>query len=163
MVLFCGQCCVCRKRLSCPRCRSELIDSAWVVIVPGQKCMKKKDSKETAPRSWLSCCWLTKKTQTEAWREFRLKKSVTSLKTVVKHLCQKQIILLQIFNQFFSLSSVNISEVAQLWPNVSIHISTLLSHCYFFVFLVYRSLLFPSTSPLISHHYLGLWAVVPEL
>ena len=28
---------VCRKRLSSPRCRSELIDSAWVVIVPGQK------------------------------------------------------------------------------------------------------------------------------
>ena len=33
---------MCRKRLSCPRCRSELIDSAWVVIVPGQKCIKKK-------------------------------------------------------------------------------------------------------------------------
>ena len=30
-----------RKRLSSPRCRSELIDSAWVVIVPGQKCIKK--------------------------------------------------------------------------------------------------------------------------
>ena len=29
-----------RKRLSGPRCRSELIDSAWVVIVPGQKCIK---------------------------------------------------------------------------------------------------------------------------
>ena len=26
----------CRKRLSSPRCRSELIDSTWVVIVPGQ-------------------------------------------------------------------------------------------------------------------------------
>ena len=33
--------CVCRKRLSSPCCRSELIDSAWVVIVPGQKCIKK--------------------------------------------------------------------------------------------------------------------------
>ena len=32
---------VCRKRLSSPRCRSELIASAWVVIVPGQKCIKK--------------------------------------------------------------------------------------------------------------------------
>ena len=32
---------VCRKRLSSPRCRSELIDSAWVVIVPGQKKEKK--------------------------------------------------------------------------------------------------------------------------
>ena len=32
---------MCRKRLSSPRCRSELIDSAWVVIVPGQKCIKK--------------------------------------------------------------------------------------------------------------------------
>ena len=42
LVLFCVQCCVCRKRLSSPRCRSELIDSAWVVIVPGQKCIKKK-------------------------------------------------------------------------------------------------------------------------
>ena len=27
----------------CPRCRSELIDSAWVVIVPGQKCIKEFD------------------------------------------------------------------------------------------------------------------------
>ena len=41
LVLFCVQCCVCRKRLSSPRCRSELIDSAWVVIVPGQKRIKK--------------------------------------------------------------------------------------------------------------------------
>ena len=40
LVLFCVQCCVCRKRLSSPRCRSELIDSAWVVIVHGQKCIK---------------------------------------------------------------------------------------------------------------------------
>ena len=31
---------MCRKRLSSPRCRSELIDSVWVVIVPGQKCIK---------------------------------------------------------------------------------------------------------------------------
>ena len=39
---------MCRKRLSSPRCRSELIDSAWVVIVPGQKCIKilKKTGKE---------------------------------------------------------------------------------------------------------------------
>ena len=35
---------MCRKGLSCPRCRSELIDSAWVVIVPGQKCIKKNHS-----------------------------------------------------------------------------------------------------------------------
>ena len=42
MVLFCVQCCVYRKRLSSPRCRSELIDSAWVVIVPGQKMHKKE-------------------------------------------------------------------------------------------------------------------------
>ena len=26
--------------MSSPRCRSELSDSAWVVIVPGQKCIK---------------------------------------------------------------------------------------------------------------------------
>ena len=32
---------MCRKCLSSPRGRSELIDSAWVVIVPGQKCIKK--------------------------------------------------------------------------------------------------------------------------
>ena len=32
---------VCRKRLSNPRCRSELIDSAWVVFVSGQKSIKK--------------------------------------------------------------------------------------------------------------------------
>ena len=31
---------MCRKRLSSPICRSELIDSAWVVIVPGHKCIK---------------------------------------------------------------------------------------------------------------------------
>ena len=36
--------CVCRKRLSSPRCRSELIDYAWVVIVPGQQCIKKAHS-----------------------------------------------------------------------------------------------------------------------
>ena len=35
---------MCRKRLSTPRCRSELIDSAWVVIVPGQKCIGKNSS-----------------------------------------------------------------------------------------------------------------------
>ena len=35
-----------RKRLSSPRCRSELIDSAWVVIVPGQKCIKKMPAGE---------------------------------------------------------------------------------------------------------------------
>ena len=34
--------CVCRKGLPSPRCISELIDSAWVVIVPGQKCIKKQ-------------------------------------------------------------------------------------------------------------------------
>ena len=33
---------MCRKRLSSPRCRSELIDSAWVVIVPGQNCINRK-------------------------------------------------------------------------------------------------------------------------
>ena len=32
---------VCRKRLSSPRRRSELFDSAAVVIVPGHKCIKK--------------------------------------------------------------------------------------------------------------------------
>ena len=35
---------MCRKRLSSPRCRSELIESAWVIIVPGQKCIKKVKS-----------------------------------------------------------------------------------------------------------------------
>ena len=33
---------MCRKRLSSPGCRSELIDSAWVVIVSGQKMHKNK-------------------------------------------------------------------------------------------------------------------------
>ena len=37
---------VCRKRLSSPRCRPELIDSAWVVIDPGRKYIKKKKIKE---------------------------------------------------------------------------------------------------------------------
>ena len=36
---------MCRKRLSSARCRSELIDSAWVVIVPGQKCINKNNKK----------------------------------------------------------------------------------------------------------------------
>ena len=40
---------VCRKPLPTPRCRSDLIDSAWVVIVPGQKCIEKK--KEPRSRS----------------------------------------------------------------------------------------------------------------
>ena len=40
--MFCVQCCVCRKHLSSRRCRSELIDSAWVVFFPGQKCINKK-------------------------------------------------------------------------------------------------------------------------
>ena len=39
---------MCRKRLSIPRCRSELIDSAWVVIVHGQKCIKKQNKKNSA-------------------------------------------------------------------------------------------------------------------
>ena len=39
--MFCVQCCMCCKRLSSTRCRFELIDSAWVVV-PGQKCIKKK-------------------------------------------------------------------------------------------------------------------------
>ena len=38
---------MCRKRLSSPRCRSELIDCAWVVIVPGQKCIKKSKSADS--------------------------------------------------------------------------------------------------------------------
>ena len=33
---------MCRKSLPSPRCRSELIDSAWVVIVPAQKYITKK-------------------------------------------------------------------------------------------------------------------------
>ena len=33
---------MCRKRVSSPRCGSELIDSAWVVIAPGQKCINIK-------------------------------------------------------------------------------------------------------------------------
>ena len=37
---------VCRKRLSSPRCRSELIDSSWVVIVPWQKMHKNKNIKK---------------------------------------------------------------------------------------------------------------------
>ena len=49
LVLFCVQCCVYRKRLSSPRCRSELIDSAWVVIVPGRK----KHIKKINPRPYI--------------------------------------------------------------------------------------------------------------
>ena len=35
LILLCVQCCVC-----CKRCRSELIDSACVVIVSGKRCIK---------------------------------------------------------------------------------------------------------------------------
>ena len=40
---------MCRKRLSSPRCRSELIDPAWVVIVSGLKCIKKEPQSTKAP------------------------------------------------------------------------------------------------------------------
>ena len=46
---------VCRKRLSSPRCRSELIDFAWVVIVPGQKCIKKKNKKNKYTFLGVNC------------------------------------------------------------------------------------------------------------
>ena len=36
---------LCVSQTSDPRCRSELIDSVWVVIVPGQKCIKKQQKK----------------------------------------------------------------------------------------------------------------------
>ena len=44
---------MCCKRLSSPRCRSELIDSAWVVIVPGQKYIKKQQKKHTQAHSHM--------------------------------------------------------------------------------------------------------------
>ena len=50
--LFCVQCCVCRRRLSSPRCRSELIDSAWVVIVPWTKMHKIKNKKIEIPSKY---------------------------------------------------------------------------------------------------------------
>ena len=37
---------MCRKRLSSPRCRSELIDSAWVVIVLDKNAYKKSFLRE---------------------------------------------------------------------------------------------------------------------
>ena len=40
---------VCRKCLSSPRCRSELIDSAWVVIRPWTKMHKKLKNPPTIP------------------------------------------------------------------------------------------------------------------
>ena len=48
---------MCRERLSSPRCRSELIDSAWVVIVPGQKCIKKTKKKNYF---YISCLFKIK-------------------------------------------------------------------------------------------------------
>ena len=42
---------MCHKCLSSPCCRSELIDSAWVVIVPGQKCIKKQTNKKQTTAS----------------------------------------------------------------------------------------------------------------
>ena len=38
---FCSVFVVCRKHLSSPHCRSELIGSVWGVTVPGRKCIKK--------------------------------------------------------------------------------------------------------------------------
>ena len=43
---------VCCKRLSSPRCRSELIESAWVVIVPEQKATN--SGKATVFRLWIN-------------------------------------------------------------------------------------------------------------
>ena len=42
--------CVCCKRLSSPLCRYVLIDYAKVVIVPGQKCIKKYFKKSGVPQ-----------------------------------------------------------------------------------------------------------------
>ena len=60
LVLFCVQCCVCRKL---PRCISELVDSAWVVTVPGQKCIKQTKNNafyepiEHNIKEWRSGIW----------------------------------------------------------------------------------------------------------
>ena len=43
-----------RKCLSSPRCRSELIDSAWVVISPGQKCIKKNIKKNKKIKKYIN-------------------------------------------------------------------------------------------------------------
>ena len=40
---------MCCNRLSSPCCRSELIDSAWVVILPGQKMHTKNKTKQNNP------------------------------------------------------------------------------------------------------------------
>ena len=61
---FCSvfNCCMCRKRMSSPRCRSELIDPAWAVIVPGQKCIKNKKKRkkkyvsDNGNHEFLPCC-----------------------------------------------------------------------------------------------------------
>ena len=41
------------KRLSSPRCRSELIDSAWVVLLLDKQCIKKKIFRKTLDSSTL--------------------------------------------------------------------------------------------------------------
>ena len=48
--------CVCRKRLSSPRCRS-VIDAAWVVIVPGQKCIKNNNKKLVLAAIFFGFFW----------------------------------------------------------------------------------------------------------
>ena len=50
---------MCRKRLSSPRCRFELIDSALVVIVPGQKYIKKTQMIFEDFRSFHRICDVT--------------------------------------------------------------------------------------------------------
>ena len=40
----------------CPRCRSESIDSVWVAIVPGQKCIKKDISPDVDTITKLIIC-----------------------------------------------------------------------------------------------------------
>ena len=69
---------MCRKRLSSPRCRSELIDSAWVVIVLAKKCIKKIKTKFNVTLqkgnmvSKQNCIWLSKKYDRLISQLFRL-------------------------------------------------------------------------------------------
>ena len=46
--------CMCRKRLSSSRCRSELIDFAWVFFVTGEKCIKNNKIKKIKKNSFTS-------------------------------------------------------------------------------------------------------------
>ena len=62
---------MCRKCLSSPRCRSELIDSAWVVIVPGEKCIKNEQELQLSMQEIFRIERVLKKTKNQVFVKWK--------------------------------------------------------------------------------------------